>query len=154
MSDALFLPDEAATGALAAALAGVLPDAPRGWSILLEGELGAGKSTFARAMLRAFGHTGAVPSPTYTLVEPYEFPQFQAFHIDLYRISSPDELEFLGFDDYGDGLTLIEWPDRVRGLEDDADILVALEYADQGRRARIRGLSERAKDAVAELGTP
>ena len=152
MSDVL-LADEAATVALAEGLVAALPDAPGGWTILLSGELGAGKSSFARAMLRAYGHTGAVPSPTYTLVEPYELSGFQAYHIDLYRISSADELEFLGYDDYRHGLVLIEWPERVPGIEADADILVTLAYDGDGRRAQLRALSDRARPVLAALPT-
>ena len=79
------LPGEEATVALGQTLAEALADRPAGWLVLLEGELGAGKSTLARALLKALGHTGSVPSPTYTLVEPYEFSGFSAYHIDLYR---------------------------------------------------------------------
>ncbi|MDP7041736.1 MAG: tRNA (adenosine(37)-N6)-threonylcarbamoyltransferase complex ATPase subunit type 1 TsaE, partial [Gammaproteobacteria bacterium] len=82
------LADETATIQLGADLAGALSASPAGWLILLQGDLGAGKSTLARSMLRAFGHAGAVPSPTYTLVEPYDFRSFSVYHIDLYRISS------------------------------------------------------------------
>ena len=80
------LPDAAATEALGGALAQALPADSRGFCILLQGELGSGKSTLARAMLRGLGHDGAVPSPTYTLVEPYSFRDYIAYHIDLYRI--------------------------------------------------------------------
>ncbi len=143
MGQSLSLPDAGATEALAATLAEALPEDARGLTILLEGELGAGKSTFARAMLKALGHDGTVPSPTYTLVEPYEFPNYTIYHIDLYRIESADELEFLGWTDMEDGLKLIEWPERVLHLGRKADIRIKLRYAGDGRTAELEALSER-----------
>ncbi|MEX1265323.1 MAG: tRNA (adenosine(37)-N6)-threonylcarbamoyltransferase complex ATPase subunit type 1 TsaE [Woeseia sp.] len=146
------LPDPPATNALGGLLAAALPDDYRGWLVLLQGELGAGKSTLARALLTALGHDGLVPSPTYTLVEPYELPRGSVYHVDLYRISSADELHFLGFDELREGLMLVEWPERVPDLVDDADLLVALTYAGDGRRADITACSERATALVRSLG--
>ncbi|MDZ7770798.1 MAG: tRNA (adenosine(37)-N6)-threonylcarbamoyltransferase complex ATPase subunit type 1 TsaE [Woeseiaceae bacterium] len=111
------LPDPPATNALGGLLAAALPDDYRGWLVLLQGELGAGKSTLARALLTALGHDGLVPSPTYTLVEPYELPRGSVYHVDLYRISSADELHFLGFDELREGLMLVEWPKLVRSRQ-------------------------------------
>ncbi len=122
-----------------------------GWTVLLDGELGAGKSTFARALIKALGHTGAVPSPTYTLVEPYQLAGRHIYHIDLYRLSGEEELRYLGWTDLEDGLKLIEWPGRVPSLAEAADVEVAFDYADSGRNARIRGLSERGTALVNEL---
>lgn len=146
------LPEPAATDALGRKLAALLPADYRGWLILLQGELGAGKSTLARALLSALGHDGLVPSPTYTLVEPYELPRGNVYHVDLYRISSGDELHFLGFDELREGLMLVEWPERVPDLVDDADLLVALTYDGDGRRADICACSERAAALVRSLG--
>lgn len=143
MNPILELPDERATAALGAAIASALPGRVGGWVILLSGELGAGKSSLARALLRSLGHEGSVPSPTYTLVEPYDLVCGDVYHIDLYRISDPEELEFLGWSDLRDGLLLVEWPERVAGLAAEADLEIDLEYAGAGRRARLRGLSER-----------
>lgn len=137
------LADPEATEALAAAIARALPRPPSGWLILLEGELGSGKSTLARAMLREFGHQGPVPSPTYTLVEPYSFSGFVVYHIDLYRVSDPEELEFLGWSDLEDGLRIVEWPERVPGLRAQGDLAIRLSYRGAGRRAEISGVSER-----------
>ena len=151
----LDLPDVAATerlgAALVAALGKVTGGSPQGWLILLQGELGSGKSTLARSMLRAYGHKGAVPSPTYTLVEPYSFSGFSLYHIDLYRIGSATELDFLGWPDLDDGLRLVEWPERVPGLAEQADIEIALHYAGNGRRADVSALSGRGSELVAAL---
>jgi tRNA threonylcarbamoyladenosine biosynthesis protein TsaE len=147
----LALPDEAATQRLAKALADALPADASGWSVLLQGELGAGKSTFARAMIRRMGHQGPVPSPTYTLVEPYEVPRGTIYHVDLYRILDPEELEFLGWSDWQDGLLLLEWPERAGSFLDNADLSIALDYCGSGRVARVSALSERAADLVAGI---
>ena len=142
------LPDETATVELAGQLAAALPDPAGNWLIALQGELGAGKSTFARAMLRRYGHDGPVPSPTYTLVEPYDFHEFCIYHIGVYRISSPDELEFLGWSDLADGLRMVEWPERVQGLTEEADIRIVMRYADEGRRAELVGMSPRGAEIL------
>ena len=99
-------------------------------------------------MLRRYGHDGPVPSPTYTLVEPYDFHEFCIYHIDLYRISSPDELEFLGWSDLADGLRMVEWPERVRGLTEQADIRIVLRYEGEGRRAELVGMSPRGAEVL------
>lgn len=145
------LADPAATEALARALIRALPAAPSGWTILLEGDLGAGKSTLARAMLRALGHDGPVPSPTYTLIEPYDFSTFVAYHVDLYRIDDEEELVHLGFHELGDGFVLIEWPERVAGLASRADLEVRLDVAAAGRVATLRALSDRGAEVIARL---
>jgi tRNA threonylcarbamoyladenosine biosynthesis protein TsaE len=137
------LPDVAATDSLAARLVAILPADKRGLLVLLQGELGAGKSTLARAMLHKLGYSGAVPSPTYTLIEPYEFPGFTLFHVDLYRISESEELDYLGWDDLSEGLILLEWPERAPQLMQQADLHVQLDYAGTGRLARLQGLSDR-----------
>lgn len=147
----LHLADAEATDALAYRLYQALPADTAGWSLLLEGELGAGKSTFARALIGAMGHKGAVPSPTYTLVEPYQLPGRTIYHVDLYRISDEDELRFLGWSDLEDGFRLVEWPDRAPGLTDAADVVLHLDYADSGREAEIRGLSARGDAVVAKM---
>ena len=147
----IFLADAAATAALAERLCRCLPDDTVGWTVLLEGELGAGKSTFARALLRGFGYEGVVPSPTYTLVEPYRLPGRLVYHIDLYRIAAEEELRYLGFNELERGLRLIEWPDRAPGLATAADVKITLRYQDAGRAATIAGLSDRGRRLVAAL---
>lgn len=138
-----FLPDEQATAELARRVWRVLPENPSGWILLLRGELGAGKSTFARALIAEAGHRGAVPSPTYTLVEPYNIDDIKIYHIDLYRISDEEELEYLGWSDLDDGFRIIEWPERAPGLRQQADLELRLDYQDSGRCAELNGLSER-----------
>lgn len=154
MGQSLNLPDPEATASLATALTGALPADAGGWTILLRGELGAGKSTFARAMLRSLGHEGLVPSPTYTLVEPYTLPGFSVYHIDLYRVTCSDELEFLGWSDLQDGLKLVEWPERAPRLLKLADIQIELRYEDEGRAADLKGLSERGSKVLAGVAWP
>jgi tRNA threonylcarbamoyladenosine biosynthesis protein TsaE len=146
-----FLPDDAATGALARRLAAALPDSIGGLTLLLRGELGAGKSTFARALIRALGHEGPVPSPTYTLVEPYALPAGSVYHIDLYRVSSEEELLYLGWTELDEGFRIVEWPDRAPGIATDADLLLILEYRDPGRQAELRGLSAAGQAIVAGM---
>lgn len=145
------LPDPDATAQFAQQLAAALPQDAAGWTILLQGELGAGKSSVARAMLHALGHKGAVPSPTYTLVEPYKLVNYSVYHIDLYRIATGDELEFLGWSDLQDGLMLIEWPERVPGLEQDADLKAVLSYAGDGRAVELSALSDRGQDILPSI---
>lgn len=121
----LTLPDAAATEALAARLAA---RARRGDAILLEGPLGAGKSTFARAFLRAAsGDPGLeVPSPTFTLVQGYDLPAGPAFHFDLWRLDGPADLTELGWDEAREGIVLVEWPDRLGTLRPADALTIAL----------------------------
>ena len=140
-----YLPDEAATTAFGEALLDALPADLAGWTLLLQGELGAGKSTLARALIKAAGHTGAVPSPTYTLVEPYKLSRGNIYHVDLYRVSSADELRYLGWNELDDGCRIVEWPDRAPGLIEQADLSITLSYEGEGRLVEIEGLSERGK---------
>lgn len=151
MSISLSLADDAATTALGTLLAKHLPAPRAGWLILLQGELGAGKSTLARALLRGLGHSGPVPSPTYTLVEPYEFAEGDVYHVDLYRIGSAEELEFLGWDDLSDGLLLVEWPERVPELFGQADVCLHLRYDGDGRRVELNPGSDRGAGWLASL---
>ena len=150
----VYLPDEGATEALATRLAAALPHATAGLPLLLKGDLGAGKSTFARALIRSLGHPGAVPSPTYTLVEPYNLPGGIVYHVDLYRVSSEDELRYLGWTELDEGFRIVEWPERAPGISATADISVAFHYEAPGRRASITGLSPEGRRIVARLDIP
>jgi tRNA threonylcarbamoyladenosine biosynthesis protein TsaE len=134
---AIDLPDEAATAALAARLAAV---ARPGDVIALKGELGAGKTTFARAFIRALGGTGEVPSPTFTLVQVYELPTATVWHCDGYRLRHPEEAWELGIEEaFADGIALIEWPERLGTLLPARRLEVALSAgaAQSARRAAI-----------------
>ena len=134
---ACFLPDAASTDALGAVLAHTQPAQA---IVHLHGDLGAGKSTLARAWLRALGVGGAIRSPTYTLVEHYPLAGGgKALHLDLYRISGAGELEFLALDDAGATLWLVEWPERAAGALPDADLRVELAVDGDGRTVRLVG---------------
>lgn len=107
-----------------------------GMFVYLRGELGAGKTTLVRAWLRGLGHEGPVRSPTYTLIEPYELPGGPCYHLDLYRLGDPEELEFLGLRDLLEvpALVLVEWPERGEGVLPPADLTIAIEHAGEARK--------------------
>ena len=135
----IHLADADATAALGAALARSLP--PQA-VVHLHGDLGAGKSTLARAMLRELGVTGTIRSPTYTLVEPYSLPSGGvALHLDLYRIGDPGELEFLGLDAGEARLWLVEWPERGQGGLPPVDLAIELAVRGSARDCRLSARS-------------
>lgn len=136
----IILPDTGVTAALGEALARTRPPVA---VLHLAGDLGAGKSTLARALLRALGVEGPIRSPTYTLVERYPVPGGEAWHLDLYRIGDPGELEFLGLDPAEATLWLIEWPERAGRALPAADLTVALEHRGEGREACLTASSPR-----------
>jgi tRNA threonylcarbamoyladenosine biosynthesis protein TsaE len=140
------LDDEDATLALGAALAEVAADLAhsRGFVIFLHGDLGAGKTTLTRGLLRTLGVTGAVKSPTYTLVEPYILGDLTAYHFDLYRLHAPEELEFMGVRDYfrSGSLCVVEWPERGGEFLPYPDISLKIQQLDKGRGVLIAAHSE------------
>jgi tRNA threonylcarbamoyladenosine biosynthesis protein TsaE len=147
----LQLRDPDATEALGQALAAtqIMPAV-----VYLHGDLGAGKSTLARAWLRALGVTGTIRSPTYTLVERYPLPGGgEALHLDLYRIGGAGELEFLALDDAAGALWLVEWPERGGGALPAADLQIDLAVAGTGRAAALSGLTLAGRDWLARLST-
>lgn len=121
------LPDEAATRALGRLLA---PGLAPGMVIWLEGDLGAGKTTLARALLRALGYAGPVKSPTYTLVEVYAVSSLYLYHFDFYRLNDPDEFTDAGLDEYfrDDAVCLVEWPEKAGGFLRPADLALRLRF--------------------------
>ena len=145
------LPDEAATAELAVRMAGALDD---GLVVYLHGDLGAGKTSFARALLGALGVGERIKSPTYSLVESYRAQGRPAWHLDLYRIADPGELEWLGLDALSDpaALVLVEWPERGAGALPSPDLIVHLGYAGAGRKASMEARTERGIQVVARLG--
>ncbi|WP_062059801.1 tRNA (adenosine(37)-N6)-threonylcarbamoyltransferase complex ATPase subunit type 1 TsaE [Cellvibrio sp. OA-2007] len=138
---AVYIADnEAAMVALGEQLGRVFAQYPSALTVHLLGDLGAGKTTLTRGILRAFGHAGAVKSPTYTLVEAYEFAARTVYHFDLYRLGDPEELEYMGIRDYfsANTLCLIEWPARGEGVLPVPDLVVAISVAGDGRSLNLR----------------
>ncbi len=124
------LPDLAATKVFAAALAGRLR---KGDAVLLKGDLGAGKTTFARFLLQALGVKGEIPSPTFTLVQSYETTSFPVAHFDLYRLKAPEEIEEIGFDDaLAEGLVLVEWPEKAGAFMPSGALSLAFAVCENG----------------------
>jgi len=107
--------------------------------LFLDGDLGAGKTTLVRGYLRGLGYQGSVRSPTYTLVEPYPLEGLTVYHLDLYRLSDPEELEFLGGREIFSGAhqVLVEWPDRGQGWLPEPDLHLLLTYQDSGRHLQV-----------------
>ncbi len=137
------LPDEAATLQFGTSLAKSISG--QGGVILLEGDLGAGKTTLVRATLHALGYSGRVVSPSYTLVEPYNAGPVRIFHLDLYRLSDPEELEFIGIRDIDPvcDLMFVEWPSHGKGMLPAEDLTICLQDRDPGRVLVANGYTEK-----------
>jgi len=131
-----FIPDEKSMMHFGAEISDRFSD---GGIVFLQGDLGAGKTTLVRGLLRHLGYQGIVKSPTYTLVEPYQLDSRLIYHFDLYRLGDPEELEYMGGRDYwdSDALCLIEWPEKAQGYLPPADLNVLLSYHKQGRYAEL-----------------
>jgi tRNA threonylcarbamoyladenosine biosynthesis protein TsaE len=151
------LPAVADTEQLGAALASSAPrSATDALVVYLEGELGSGKTTLARGLLRQLGVTGTIRSPTYTLLESYESKGWLVTHIDLYRLAGPGELESLGLREQlnAGALVLVEWPERATQALPHPDLRIALSFAQEGRAADLRAESQEGSrwlTAAAEL---
>lgn len=144
-SSPLTLADAPATREEGARLAIALQDIrPPQLTVYLEGDLGAGKTTLARGFLQALGHRGRVPSPTYTLVEPYELSGYRIYHVDLYRIRDARELEHLGLSEQLDSgvVTVIEWPEHGAGHLPSPDLRLRLQCLAAGRSLTYEALTE------------
>jgi tRNA threonylcarbamoyladenosine biosynthesis protein TsaE len=144
-------PDETAMVGLGAQLAEAREP---GMVLYLNGDLGMGKTTLSRGFIQSLGHAGAVKSPTYTLVEPYELAAVNVCHFDLYRLSDPEELEFIGIRDYFDGATicLVEWSERGKGILPPADLVINIEREGSGRQLQLSAISALGVRLLQRLG--
>lgn len=146
----LFLADEQATVKAGQNLGECLSE---GSVVFLDGVLGAGKTTFCRGVLKAFGYSGPVKSPTYTLVEPYSVKGQYLYHFDLYRLGNPEELEFMGIRDYfqSNSICLVEWPSRGGDFLPVADLVVKVAPKDSGRTVSVNSSTVKGEAILANL---
>src|SRR5262245_19387611 len=145
-----YLPEESDTLAFGAELARHLEP---GMVVYLSGELGAGKTTLARGVLRGLGHTGRVKSPTFALVEPYKLSRLYLYHFDFYRFASPQELGEAGFKEHfnPDSVCLVEWPENAAGMLPPADIRSTMKVVGSGRQLEIDADTENGRRCVEKL---
>jgi tRNA threonylcarbamoyladenosine biosynthesis protein TsaE len=145
--------NEEAMVALGSLLASALSG---GLVIYLRGDLGMGKTTLCRGIIQSLGHQGAVKSPTYTLIEPYQLQTLSINHFDLYRLADPEELEFMGIRDYfgADNVALVEWPERGKGILPPADLVITIEREGDGRKLKLSAETAAGTDVLAALAEP
>ena len=151
MKKECYLADEEQHSQFAASVASRLHGA---FIMLLKGDLGAGKTTFARAFVHASGFDGVVKSPTYTLVEPYPINNDRTcYHFDLYRLADPEELEFTGARDYFNetDVCLIEWPEKAQGFLPPADWICEFSYSGNGRVLQISAESPKGEALMLDV---
>ncbi|NLB30162.1 MAG: tRNA (adenosine(37)-N6)-threonylcarbamoyltransferase complex ATPase subunit type 1 TsaE [Alcaligenaceae bacterium] len=162
----LFLADEEATESLAKRLAkAIFPDLSSGYEpnlsnfsgarIYLQGDLGAGKTTFVRAFLRALGVTGRIKSPTYTLLESYNVSRLYLYHFDFYRFSDSDEWQEAGFEEQllDQAVVLVEWSEKANEQLPPADLKVNLIYQEEGREVVLSAISDKGKQWINNLNS-
>ncbi len=144
------LADDAVTRALGARLAKALRP---GMAVWLSGDLGAGKTTLVRGLLRGLDFAGRVKSPTFTLVELYSFSSFNVYHFDLYRFADPLEWEEAGFREYfnAHSICLVEWPEKAGASLPAADLAIRLEFAGAGRSAELTGMTEAGRRCIERM---
>nr|WP_303246166.1 tRNA (adenosine(37)-N6)-threonylcarbamoyltransferase complex ATPase subunit type 1 TsaE [Pseudoalteromonas sp. McH1-7] len=142
--------DEPATVAMGNKIAQIVR---QGAVLFLHGDLGAGKTTLTRGIVQSLGHSGKVKSPTYTLVEPYELEDVSIYHFDLYRLGSPEELEYMGIRDYfaNHAICVVEWPEKGEGFIPSPDIDITMQYAGEGRQAILQAKSSRGEALLKQL---
>lgn len=150
-----FIPDTDAMCDFGAKLVSVLHQLSSSKAVVfyLNGDLGAGKTTLSRGIIQALGHQGNVKSPTYTLVEEYLLPQKTVYHFDLYRLSDPEELEFMGIRDYFSSpcLCLIEWSEKGKGILPSPDVIIQINYQNTGREIRLQAISTLGQQLICQL---
>lgn len=149
MKNPIYLPNEPATLALGQTLAQACDN--QGAWIYLSGELGAGKTTLVRGFLQGLGYHERVKSPSYTLIEPYEFNHHFVYHLDLYRIAQSAELSQLGLEEYfrQDAICLVEWPDHFLDVLPVPDLILYLRQHNAGRQIKFESKTPRG-DAIME----
>ncbi len=150
VNNEIILKDEDATVAIGKLFGKFVPS---NTTIYLLGDLGAGKTTFTRGVLRAKGWQGVVKSPTYTLVEPYEIGNQKVYHFDLYRLQDSEELELMGIRDYfsDNSIRLVEWPSNGEGILPSADIELLLKYQENSRVLQIKCINETCQSWLIEF---
>lgn len=153
LSYSLFLADESATEALAQHLAKIVQPLDKSIHIYLKGDLGAGKTAFARAFLRALGVSGRIKSPSYALLESYKVSSFPLYHLDFYRFNCPEEWVEAGFRDMLEekAVVIIEWPEKAGDLLPSPDLSLYLKYEDAGRSLLLTAHSTKGQQWLAKL---